>query len=439
LTEHIFGVDIDFQAVEVTKLSLLLKALEGLQEQEVQRQLFHERILPNLGKNVKCGNSLIGTDFYAQGTLNFSEDEMLRINCFDWKNEFSSVFGDGGFDAVIGNPPYVQIKNLDETSQQYLTNNFSVAIDLYSLFIEQSLKFLKNNNTLGYIVPSLFLKGVKYEKLRNLINNQCNNALIKEYGDNVFQKVKMPTCIILLSKGANIDKRNFFENSSINFFNKVETVKLDDISNITRGLEIGRNKLLATGKCICLKGGNIDVYCQKGAEFIDSKTENEFGKNIDIFKSPKIMFRETGNRFYATIDYENALTTRSIYNIRIINENYKSEYILGIINSYLFRFYFKQFIAPDTNIFPKIRIAQLREIPFPSLDLSQKSDKDKHDKLVSYVEQMLHLKKKEQTEKLPPAKSIILRQINTLEKQIDCLVYELYGLTEEEIRIVEGG
>ncbi|MDR3108662.1 MAG: N-6 DNA methylase, partial [Planctomycetaceae bacterium] len=105
LTAHIFGVDIDTQAVEVTKLSLLLKALEGLSEQEIQLSLFNERALPNLSSNIKCGNSLIGNDFYSQGTLNLTEDKQYKINAFDWQEEFKEAFQDGGFDVVIGNPP----------------------------------------------------------------------------------------------------------------------------------------------------------------------------------------------------------------------------------------------------------------------------------------------------------------------------------------------
>ena len=114
LTTHIYGVDIDAQAVEVTKLSLYLQMLEGEGKQE--NSLFREsdmHVLPYLGDNIKCGNSLIGSDFYASQDLSlFEEEAMYKVNAFDWEKEFSQIFKNGGFDCVIGNPPYVSAPNM---------------------------------------------------------------------------------------------------------------------------------------------------------------------------------------------------------------------------------------------------------------------------------------------------------------------------------------
>ena len=113
LLNNIYGVDIDPQAVEVTKLSLLLKALEGEDEQSIGKQmsLFQERVLPDLSNNIKCGNSLIGPDFYDNRQLNILEkEEIYRVNAFDWDAEFADIMKSGGFDAVIGNPPYIRIQ-----------------------------------------------------------------------------------------------------------------------------------------------------------------------------------------------------------------------------------------------------------------------------------------------------------------------------------------
>src|SRR5207237_10645664 len=110
LPQKICGVDSDPQAVEVTKLSLLLKVLEGESEETLATQLrfYHERALPDLGRNIKCGNSLIGPDFYQQSEMLFlDEEERFRINIFDWNAGFTEIMKAGGFDAVIGNPPYV--------------------------------------------------------------------------------------------------------------------------------------------------------------------------------------------------------------------------------------------------------------------------------------------------------------------------------------------
>jgi hypothetical protein len=110
LLNNIYGVDIDTQAVEVTKLSLLLKVLEGENKATIADLTMYsdERALPDLGNNIKCGNSLIGWDI-QQDRSDLTQEELWRINPFDWQDGFKEVFSRGGFDAVIGNPPYIRI------------------------------------------------------------------------------------------------------------------------------------------------------------------------------------------------------------------------------------------------------------------------------------------------------------------------------------------
>ena len=124
LTTHIFGVDIDAQAVEVTKLSLLLKVLEGENNQSVsqQQRLFHDRALPNLADNIKCGNSLIGPDYFT-GKLISDPDEMKRVNPFDWKRGFPDAVNAGGFDCVIGNPPWSMAGYYIGSEIEYMENS----------------------------------------------------------------------------------------------------------------------------------------------------------------------------------------------------------------------------------------------------------------------------------------------------------------------------
>lgn len=107
LLNNIYGVDIDSQAVWVTKLSLLLKVLEGENKDviEAQQKLYKERALPDLDNNIKCGNSLIGPEIYNNTELELTGNDIKRINPFDWENSFRHIFENGGFDAVIGNPP----------------------------------------------------------------------------------------------------------------------------------------------------------------------------------------------------------------------------------------------------------------------------------------------------------------------------------------------
>ena len=169
LTTHIFGVDIDRQAVEVSKLSLLLKVLEGETDQTIgqQIQLFHERALPNLTENIKCGNSLIGPDYFT-GKLIVDPDEMQRINPFDWKQGFPDAMKTGGFDCIIGNPPYGA--NFNATSKTYIREkyeSYKYKYDSYIYFTEQAIKLVKNGGHLSYITPELWLK---LESLRHYGN-----------------------------------------------------------------------------------------------------------------------------------------------------------------------------------------------------------------------------------------------------------------------------
>lgn len=174
LLNNIFGVDIDPQAVEVTKLALLLKVLEGESGEAIGKNLslFHERALPDLGSNIKCGNSLVNTDFYDQGELpDLDDNDHFRINAFDWVEEFPLIFKAGGFDAVIGNPPYGA--TLYPLEKRYLQSKFrhqSYQLDSYLLFIELSIaRLLKNGALWGMIIPNPWLSNLKQGKLRRLV------------------------------------------------------------------------------------------------------------------------------------------------------------------------------------------------------------------------------------------------------------------------------
>src|SRR5207244_1503340 len=142
LLRHIYGVDIDSQAVEVTKLSLLLKVLEG--ESQDQLALLHERALPDLGNNIKCGNSLIAPDFYDNQQMAFlDEEEQYRINVFDWMAEFPEIMQAGGFDVIIGNPPYIFTRNqgIDELQKAYFYAHYqyqSTQLNTFGIFVEKS-------------------------------------------------------------------------------------------------------------------------------------------------------------------------------------------------------------------------------------------------------------------------------------------------------------
>jgi len=202
LLNNIYGVDIDPQDVEVTKLSLLLKVLEGENEQTISRQLrmFHERALPDLGSNIKCGNSLIGPDFYEGKQLSLTdEEERLRINVFDWRKEFKEIMDAGGFDAVIGNPPYGAQYTKSEAiyfNQKYIVSKGTK--DVYAFFIEKVLALLAEKGRFSFIVPSAWLGGPDYRTLRDLLlESRIDRVVLLPF--DVFKDAYIDTTVFVLS------------------------------------------------------------------------------------------------------------------------------------------------------------------------------------------------------------------------------------------------
>jgi len=214
LLNNIYGVDIDPQAVEVTKLSLLLKVLEGESEATIEQQLrfAQERALPDLGSNIKCGNSLIGPDFYHDKQMSFlDKEERDRINVFDWHAEFPEVFKgkNGGFDAVIGNPPYVRIQAMTETQPEavpYFSQHYRSAAkgnyDIYVLFVEKGLSLLNNSGRFGYICPHKFFNAKYGEPLREHLAEGRHLAEVVHFAaGQVFAGATTYTCLLFLSRG----------------------------------------------------------------------------------------------------------------------------------------------------------------------------------------------------------------------------------------------
>ena len=183
LLNNIYGVDIDGQAVEVTKLSLYLKLLEN-EGRETQGQLFKFsdiKLLPSLDSNIKCGNSLVSSDYYHEKDLSLFDDEAMRkINTFDWDKEFPEVFAQGGFDCVIGNPPYVNISVFPEL-HTYLQTTYSVIHtgynDLMYYFMYRGIEFLKEDGLSGIITSNYFLGNEYAKKLRVFLSDKITKIV----------------------------------------------------------------------------------------------------------------------------------------------------------------------------------------------------------------------------------------------------------------------
>ena len=520
LLNNIYGVDIDSQAVEVTKLSLLLKVLEGENNQTLERQLkfFHERALPDLGDNIKCGNSLIGPDFYQQQTM-LNEEERYRINVFDWEKEFPQVFspspragegrGEGGFDAVIGNPPYVDIKGLPEIDVQYIFSKYSTAnnrINLFDAFVEKSLKISNSSRfRFSMIIPTALLTQESYCALRRMIlsNYQVVNVvrLPNESFGSAAGDVKVDTVIIVIEQKskketpteligyAGYDRIMKIEPSNAQVFTTIsqslwekakdcvwsintneadnailakceeKTLPLEKCADFSLGLTPydkykGHTPAQIEGRVFhanskkdktfrkLLAGNDVMRYniTWNGEEWISYGPWLGAPREERFFTEKRILVKQiidwTTKRIWASITDEELYNTQNAFNL-LAKQGWRLEYLLGVINSRLMTFYHrKKFLDEFKMRFQKILIKDCRRFPARVINFSDPDDKVRHDKMVSLVEQMLSLNKKLTSAKTDHEKTTLQRQIEATDRQIDKLVYELYGLTEEEIRIV---
>jgi hypothetical protein len=202
LLDHIYGVDIDPQAVEVTKLSLLLKVLEGESGDGLARQMdmFHTRPLPDLGANIRCGNSLIEPDFYSAANLDlFDAEEQYRINAFSWTDNFPFLNESGGFDAVLGNPPYIFARELMlNHEKEYYHQKFKYSWDkqnTFMLFMEKIVGLTHADGRASFIVPNSWLTVESAKLLRELYMPRLLTVVDMNYP--AFRRVSMEPSIFV--------------------------------------------------------------------------------------------------------------------------------------------------------------------------------------------------------------------------------------------------
>jgi len=465
LENNIFGVDINDESVEIAKLSLWLRTAQK------------GRKLSNLNNNIKCGNSLIDDPVVAGD------------KAFNWEEEFPEIFHKGGFDVVIGNPPYVQInENKDYYEKNFSTNKCG---DLYALFYERGIEVLKEKGLFSYITPSLFIKGVRYDSLRNFLLNNTSIIEIDDKGDGVFQDVQMPTAIVVVSKRVVVNQSWDRYIPGGELVSKIEkgSSNLSNFSKIKRGLEIGKDKVFefSNEKVKIITGEDVRRYSIKKYQSIEKNIYEEYKKEDEYFNGERLIVRETGNRITALYINENVQQNRSLYSILLDVSNYK--FILGIINSSLMQFYYKSKFAAKTDVFPKIRIAQVKELPIKLSEnsfISEYVDKlinsnniflNKETSFTKYLKSQISIEKL--TKKLQNwheldfsdfikelNKSIkksggdslskmdemgwmelfetkkeevqnLKSEIDKTDRKIDQMVYEIYGLTDDEIQLVE--
>ena len=429
------------------------------------------------------------------------KDNKIYENAFEWRFEFPEVLNEAGdylgFDVVIGNPPYILVQTLgDKKSFNYYSEYYHSAtykIDTYALFYELGLKLLSKNSILCFISPNTFLKNKHSKSLRELLLKNSVHEVINFY-TQVFEDASVDTLIMLLSKthekksnhtfffglynnrGEEMDnikriehKQNLFEKGDYILELDIDPktrVVLDKIESNSKSLsEFGRSyfgiqtkdrtrfvnkEKLNDDYYPVIDGGNVlrYSYLPNTAYVHFIKDAIKSGGDPGVYSKNRIVVRQIGKFPEGTIVEPGLMTLNTIYNIFLHEENSKFlNFLLGLINSKILRFYWLKKYYDNKSTFPKIKKAPLESLPVNI------SSYDFQNKISKTVDEIIELKKENPAAdtfaleagidqlvyKLYGLKENPASNTTSLEAEIDQLVYELYGLTEEEIAIVEKG
>src|SRR5690554_410822 len=533
LENNIYGVDLNEESVEIAKLSLWLRTAQP------------RRKLNDLSSNVKCGNSLI------------DDKKVAGDKAFNWEKEFPDVFERGGFDVVIGNPPYGAFFN--EKEKSFIVNEFKsyqYKFESYIYFYEKGIDIMGTNGLLSYITPELFLRLDKSEKIRSFLKNKSTPLELKFCGEDVFQDVQVNSVIATFVKA---EKSNAFMtivpesspsweyslerwrkeeglvfNYEINprafiIISKIEksSKTLGDFGNAIQGLTPydsyrGQSQEIIKSRAynndikvnetfgIWLEGKNISRYSYvEGNEWLQYGDWLASARTPEFFNGPRLLFREvpgSGRRIQCAY-VENKYYYGHSVTPFILSKDYNSNIlfsILAIVNSKLISWYASIKVSNFAKkTFPKLNPKDIKGLPISELILSDISNDLQSNSLFiskcylnlndlllkfnKYIQEVKSVSKlsrklqnwhelsfgdfikelnkaikstnkeraKEELEAIPTLtkkdefewmelfeenkkKAVELQtQIDATEKEIDEMVYELYGLSEEEIRIVE--
>jgi hypothetical protein len=504
LRETVHGVDLDPQAVEVTQLSLYLKMLEGETTETLNREqdLFggEEAILPPLQDNIKCGNSLIASDF-LDGELLTDElvDKLKELRAFDWPVQFPAVMKSGGFDAVVGNPPYILLQDdfRDDEQLKYFRRHYrgaSYKLDTYHLFIERGIKLCRPAGRLGMITPSNFLTNNRLDGLRRLILEQTQPQEIVVIDGGVFEGVSVDCAVFAFSAGqaalkafpltrAIAEEANFKPTGQDQVFPKrvlaeeralftsgiinpasdlwdrlsAKFSKLGCIADVNFGkqlrdrtkfpkdvIEVSSRNAIPRTHVACVTGKDVGRYQLNWSKLAClNDTVAQSGGCWDEAKHKakrKLLTRQIGRHPGFGFDGVGYHCLNTIFMVTLTEATeVNPSFLLGVLNSKLLRTLWVGRFYDQRQTFPKIKGTYLKELPIAVPDFSKPADKARHDKLVSLVDKMLGLMPKLRAAPLDSEKATLQNAVTATDRQIDALVYELYGLTAEEIQLVEGG
>lgn len=497
LLNNIFGVDIDTNAVEVTKLSLLLKCMEGETQASIahQMKMFNERVLPTLDDNIKSGNSLIDIDYYNT-QLDFGEER--KIKPFSWQKAYPTIFKNGGFDVVIGNPPYVFTRDVDWSDEvkNYFWSKFEISkgddksrknqsgkINLYILFIIKSTELLNKNGCLSFIIPNGLLRTTTYDTARKFILERTSIERIVDLKDGVFEGVTASTIILNLlnnnkkrdtliidanckidgfideNKTTKITQSKFLNNVSHTFslyinpleqnlFTKISNANfyLKDITDeIIAGIDASKeyisNKKLTSEYRPMLEGKDIKKFQTNfGGNYVlyDRRILNRARPDYVWQSENKIVVQRISGGsapLVSTIDRNKYLSFNST-NLILIKTDFVIEYPYQLICALINSKLWNFYYSKNFSNGSTLTV-NISKTFLEMLPLPKLPNAEIVNKISSIVENQLTLNEEIKIATLDTKKEQVKQKIEYNEDKINSLVYELYDLTKEEIELVE--
>ena len=388
LENNLFGVDLNDESVEIAKLSLWLRTAQP------------NRKLNDLNNNIKCGNSLI------------DDVAIAGDKAFNWQQQFTKVFEQGGFDVIIGNPPYVPTEYIKETDKLFLEKKYNSAfgrINLYPIFYEKGIDILKHCGLLGFITPYTILKNQYYKEARKYIIDKSEILeLIDFKGVPVFEDAAVDSIILILKKQIT-EQYNFKQISSIksfvnntyttDYFNIKEVIENDDLSflvstndklikriisssvplknvlNFNQGIITGGNsKFLTTEKSDLTKkiitGSDFNRYYINPTNqlLIYDVTNLHRPRKKEIFEAnEKLLLRQTSSYPICMLDIEQLYTLDTVHNGLLIDSNYSLKYLLLLLNSRFLKFVYQSLINEEGKVFAQVKIIYVDELPIKNI------------------------------------------------------------------------